>query len=141
VFKCCVYLDNIKNWLTSIKIWGYLNIWAVSRLPLEGCFWKYTFGIPHTFVRRNVKLWCFWSLRALYLKRVVFSRLNLSSDWRNFPKNLHLAYNVHESVHHINILLLIIPSKYTIHRVYFYLTLLYMFRALPSLIVRSTKLL
>jgi len=42
-------------------------------------------------------------------------------------------------VHHIHILLLIITSKYRIHRVYFYLTLLYMFRALPSPIVRSTK--
>jgi len=39
----------------------------------------------------------------------------------------------------INILLYIIPTRYTIHRVYFYLTLFYMFRALPSPIVRSTK--
>jgi len=33
----------------------------------------------------------------------------------------------------------IIPTRYTIHRIYFYLTLLYMFRALPSPIGRSTK--
>jgi len=42
-------------------------------------------------------------------------------------------------VHHINILLLIIPTRYTIHRVYFYLILLYMFRALLSPIVKSTN--
>jgi hypothetical protein len=35
-------------------------------------------------------------------------------------------------------LLHVIPTRYTIHRVYFYLTLLYMFRALLSPIVRST---
>jgi hypothetical protein len=52
---------------------------------------------------------------------------------------LQKSFNVHESVHHINILLRIIPTRYTIHRVYFYLTLLYMFRALLSPIVRSTK--
>jgi len=39
----------------------------------------------------------------------------------------------------VNILLYIIPTRYTTHRVYFYLTLLYMFRALLSPIVRSTK--
>ena len=33
----------------------------------------------------------------------------------------------------------IIPTRYTSLRVYFYLTLLYMFRALLSPIVRSTK--
>jgi len=49
------------------------------------------------------------------------------------------AFNVHGSVHHIDILLRILPTRYTIHRVYFYLTLLYMFRALLSPIVRSTK--
>jgi len=32
-----------------------------------------------------------------------------------------------------------IPTRYTIHRVYFYLTLLYVLRALLSPIVRSTK--
>jgi len=47
--------------------------------------------------------------------------------------------NVYGSVHHINILFHIIPTRYTIHRVYFYLTLLYMFRASLSPIVRSTK--
>ena len=39
-----------------------------------------------------------------------------------------------------NILLHIIPTRYTIHRVYFYLTLLYMFRALLSPIVFSCQL-
>jgi len=38
------------------------------------------------------------------------------------------------------ILLHIIPTGYTIHRIYFYLTLLYMFRALLSPIIRSKKL-
>jgi hypothetical protein len=33
----------------------------------------------------------------------------------------------------------IIPTRYTIHRVYFYLKLLYMFRALLSPIAKSTK--
>jgi hypothetical protein len=33
-----------------------------------------------------------------------------------------LLFNVHGSVHHINILLHIIPNRCTIHRVYFYLT-------------------
>jgi len=47
-------------------------------------------------------------------------------------------FNVHGSVHRINILLHIMPTRYTIHRVYFYLTLLYMFRVLLSPIVRST---
>jgi hypothetical protein len=36
-------------------------------------------------------------------------------------------------------LLHMIPNRYTSHRVYFYLTLLYMFRALLSPIVSSTK--
>jgi len=36
-------------------------------------------------------------------------------------------------------LLHIIPTRCTCHRVYFYLTLLYMFRALLLPIVRSTK--
>ena len=31
-------------------------------------------------------------------------------------------FNVHGSVHRINILLHVIPTRYTIHRVYFYLT-------------------
>jgi len=37
--------------------------------------------------------------------------------------------------------MIIIPTRYTSHRVYFYLTLLYMFRSLllVSPIVRSTK--
>jgi hypothetical protein len=47
-------------------------------------------------------------------------------------------FNVHGSMHHINILLHIIPTRYIIHRVYFYLTLLSMFQALLSRIVRST---
>jgi len=38
-----------------------------------------------------------------------------------------------------NILLHKIPTRYTIHRVYFYLTLLCMFRALLPPTVRSTK--
>jgi hypothetical protein len=38
-----------------------------------------------------------------------------------------------------DILLHIIPTRYTIYRVYFYLTLLYVFRALLSPIIRSTK--
>jgi len=37
-------------------------------------------------------------------------------------------------------LLHVILTRYAIHRVYFYLTLLYMFRALLSPIVRSTLL-
>ena len=40
---------------------------------------------------------------------------------------------------HITFLLHIIPTRYTIHRVYFYLTLLYMFRVLSLPILRSTK--
>jgi hypothetical protein len=59
--------------------------------------------------------------------------------WSSFHKIKNLLFiNVHGSVHHINILLHIIPTRYTIHRVYFYLTLLYMFRALLSPIIRST---
>jgi len=50
-----------------------------------------------------------------------------------------VSFHVHRSVHRINILLHIIPTRYIIHRIYFYLTLLYMFRALLSPIVRSTK--
>jgi hypothetical protein len=46
---------------------------------------------------------------------------------------------LHVSRIRVNILLHIIPARYTIHRVYFYLTMLYMFRALLSPIVRSTK--
>ena len=49
------------------------------------------------------------------------------------------SFNVHGSVHHINILFHIIPTRYTIHRVHFYLTFVYMFWALLSPIVRSTK--
>jgi len=75
-----------RNSLTGTTRWGYLNFWAVSRLPWEGCFCKYISGIPRTFVTMNVKIWRFWTLRALYLQIVVFSRLYLSLDWRNFPK-------------------------------------------------------
>jgi hypothetical protein len=47
-------------------------------------------------------------------------------------------FNVYGSLHRIKFWH-IIPTRYTSHRVYFYLTLLYMFRALISPIVRSTK--
>jgi len=55
------------------------------------------------------------------------------------PSKLNCLFNVHGSVHHINILLHIIPTRYTIHRVYFYLTLLYIFWVLSPPILRSTK--
>jgi len=59
-----------------------------------------------------------------------FGKTGKKSDPVKLHKNLYLE---------ITILLHVIPTRYSIHRVNFYLTLLYMFWALLSPIVRSTK--
>jgi hypothetical protein len=56
-----------------------------------------------------------------------FLNTNVPSTTQCIPHTLlnikiHYFFNVHGTMHHINILLLTIPTRCTIHRVYFYLT-------------------
>jgi hypothetical protein len=64
--------------------------------------------------------------------------MQFGGHWVPFSTSF-FRFNVHRSVHHFNILLHIIATRYTIHRIYFYLTLFYMFRVLSPPILRSTK--
>jgi hypothetical protein len=106
---------------------------------------KYTEGI------RNIKVTDLIQFKFLmtdvpmnYIKKVSsklteHSFVSIKTNIRLIILKEMMTFNVHGSVHHINVLFHIISTRYTIHRVYFYLILLYMFRALLSPIVRSTK--
>jgi len=71
-------------------------------------------------------LWKRFVLRVRY-EQSLFSRKKQKYEFICFCVHctniINTFFNVHGSVHRINILLHIIPTRYTIHRVYFYLTI------------------
>ena len=69
------------------------------------------------FNRTTLQVFVTYLIGALYVHPLWFYKHQHDNRGRS---KLFVAFNVHRSVHHINILLYIIPTRYTSHRVYFW---------------------